>query len=120
MGTLGNLLESLNFAWEPFRGNLGNLGNGTLLGYVWEPGLAREPLPGCLGTPPVNVGTLGIRILDAPTCSGTSMTEDPKLALAGKILQPEDLPVLDSAAPKWWTRITLAEVLAESMLEPVK
>ena len=62
VGTFGNLfLETL----------LGNLFLGTFGNLAWELGLgtglgnlAWEPLPG-------NLGTLAIRILAAPTCSGT-------------------------------------------------
>ena len=62
LGTCGNLWQPVpgNIAWKPCLGTwLGNL--------AWErlPGnLAWERLPG-------NLGTLAIRILAAPTCSGT-------------------------------------------------
>ena len=88
LGTFGNLAWEPalgNLAWEPFGiaweplGFLVTFGN-----LLWEPclgtwlgNLAWEPVPG-------NLGTLGIRILAAPTCSGTfTMAEDLKLTLLG-------------------------------------
>ena len=63
-----------DLAWEPCLETFGNL--------AWEPGLGTF-----LGTVPGNLETLAIRILAAPTCSGTfTMAEDPKLTLLGKNL----------------------------------
>ena len=95
LGTLGNLAwEPLGTcSWEPCLGTcflgtcflgtcflgtcllgtlLGNLFLGTFGDLAWEP-WAREP---CFKT--WNLGTLGIRIFAAPTCSETcTMAEDP-------------------------------------------